>query len=394
MKLLAAGIAALAALAIAGCTKSEIIDIAMSGADHEPSPRQLRVGPYEVLAGDMHCHVLPPDAPYHVSRQLASTFELAKKENLDFVVLTPHMPRRFFLDDNRYREWALESQAQLREGIVALHPDLIVIPGFEYTDYQYGHVGMSFADPNEVLKGLTGDELAARPELFFERWLAHGGFMTINHPVNVGLLQAPFQELRYDMSWRELRLGASAVPPEIDFITNHAAAIESYNTSITHLRDQFLLDDEDRSLRIVASLVDHESRRQQRKIAAVGGSDSHGEWLRATTFVLATDRSLPALREGLAHARTCVRGAEACTLQAHAHEDSRDAAWAVVGDSLTTTSDVLDVRAMGDSVSYIVNGAGVLAPNGQLPIPPGRCAVVRAIVGRSWSSGIYVNCGF
>lgn len=360
------------ALLLVGCTKSQLVDIAMSGADHASG---RTAGEYLILAGDMHCHILPPDAPYHVSRQLPSTFEIAKKENLDFVVLTPHVPARFYEYSPRL-EWVLRTQRELREQVRALHPDLIVIPGFEYTDYRYGHVGMSFADPAEI--DMTR---------FHESWVEHGGLMTINHPVNLGLPSAPFQELRYDMSWRAF-FGIS-VTPEIDFITTHAGAIESYNASVTQLRDQFMLDDEDRSLRTVASLIDHESRRQNRKIAAVGGSDSHGEWLRATTFVLARARTKEALREGLAEARTCVRGPEACTLQARADRD-----WVRVGDSLTTTKGSLEVQAQGDDITYVVNGSRHRAENGRIPIPTDHCTIVRAIVDRSWSSGIYVNCGF
>ena len=53
-------------------------------------------------------------------------------------------------------------------------------------------------------------------------------------------------------------------------------------------------------------------------------------------------------------------------------------------------------RAAGDDVTFLVNGAIVArATSGTVaafPVPNGRCSIVRAIVGRSWSSGIYVNC--
>ena len=390
----AALLAVLSALApaIGGCSKSQLVDVAMSGVEHVRVPRGQRVGDLLVLAGDMHCHVLPPDAPYHVSRDLAHTLELAKREELDFVVLTPHVPKRFFVDDEM-RSWVLQSQQELRAQIAALHPDLVVIPGFEYTDHRYGHVGVAFGDPADVLAGYPSGEAQEHPERFFERWVARGGILTINHPVERALDTSPFAELRWDMSWRAFRGNVSA--PEITWITEHAQSIETFNTSVTHLRDQFLIGEEDRSLREAAHLVDRTSRAQHRKIAAVGGSDSHGQWLRATTFVLAQERSAAALRDGLLAARTCVRGPEACSLQVRAPGGAR---WSGVGDSVRTPLPALEARAAGGEVTYVVNGAIIAtSPPGavtQLPLPAGRCAIVRAIVGRSWSSGIYVNCDF
>lgn len=388
-------LALLGLLLLVGCTKSQLVDVAMSGAERPQLQRGPRVGGLLVLAGDLHCHVLPPDAPHHVSRDLPDTLALAKREGLDFVVLTPHVPMRFFVDDD-LRAWVLETQQELRANLEALHPDLLVIPGFEYTDHRYGHVGVSFADPATVLAGFTTREERSHPEGFFERWVARGGILTINHPVERALDTAPFSELRWDMSWRAFRGPVRA--PEIDWITRHAQAIETYNTSVAHLRDGFLIGDDTRSLREASALVDRTSRAQHRKIAAVGGSDSHGEWLRATTFVLASARSAEALREGIAGGRTCVRGPEACSLQVRA---TGAEAWSGVGDSLTTQAEALEARAAGGEVTYLVNGAIVATAASEdatmpvrLPLPRGRCAIVRAIVNRSWSSGVYVNCDY
>ena len=69
-----------------------------------------------------------------------------------------------------------------------------------------------------------------------------------------------------------------------------------------------------------------------------------------------------------------------------------------MGDSVRTPAPILEARASGGDATYVVNGAIVATvPAGtvtQLPLPAGRCAIVRAMVGRSWSSGIYVNCDF
>ena len=372
-----------------GCTKNQLLDIAMSGVSRPAAPHGMHVGDRLILAGDMHCHVMPPDSAHHVSRELPETLALARSEGLDFVVLTPHVPARFYMDDEM-RGWVLETQAELRARIARLKPELVVIPGFEYTDFRYGHVGMSFADPREVIEGLTSEEARNDPPRFFAMWAERGGIVTINHPMNRPLPKSAFRELGADMSWRAFR--GTAVAPEIAWITTHATAIETFNSMVAGLRDQFILGDEERSLREASHVADDMVRTQHRRIASVGGSDSHGDWLRATTFVLAKDRSIEAIRKGITGAHTCVRGPEACTLELR----SEGGAWLGVGDAITTTSATFEARASGSDVTFVVNGAPVAtAADGaitKLQVPTDRCSIVRAIVGRSWSSGIYVNC--
>lgn len=386
------GAAALASASL-GCSKNQLIDVTMNGSVHASPHRGMHVGERMILAGDLHCHVLPPDASHHVSRELPEVLTLAQEESLDFVVLTPHVPARFFMDDEM-RGWMLRTQQDLRARLARLKPSLVVIPGFEYTDHHYGHVGAAFAEPSEVLASLSSAEARATPERFFELWVARGGILTINHPVNRPLARSPFHELTYDLSWRAFRGGA--VPPEVAWITEHAQTLETYNTTVTEMRDLFIVGEEDRSLREAAHLADHVARTQHRRFAVVGGSDSHGHWLRATTFVLATERSAPGLHEAITSARTCVRGPEACTLEVR----PQGGAWLGVGDSLTTPSHepaaTFEGRASGGDATFLVNGAIVgNASRGSVvsfTVPTDRCSIVRAIVGRSWSSGIYVNC--
>jgi hypothetical protein len=389
-------LAAIATFALAtsslGCTKNQLLDIAMSGTTRPIVSHDQHVGDRLILAGDMHCHVLPPDSAHHVSRELPETLALAKSEGLDFVVLTPHVPARFYMDDEM-RGWVLETQAELRARLARLKPELLVIPGFEYTDFRNGHLGMAFAEPSEVLEGLTSEEARSSPERFFEMWVARGGILTINHPMNRPLPKAPFHELGADMSWRAFRGERSATEaPEIAWITTHATTIETFNSMVSGLRDQLVIGDEERSLREASHVADEVVRTQHRRIASVGGSDSHGSWLRATTFVLAKDRSIDSLRKGIAGARTCVRGPQACTLELR----NDGGAWLGVGDAITTTSSSFEARASGDDATFIVNGAHVATGSDgeivKLTVPTDRCSIVRAIVGRSWSSGIYVNC--
>jgi hypothetical protein len=245
-----------------------------------------------------------------------------------------------------------------------------------------------------ALIALSAADARAAPERFFELWVARGGILTINHPVNRPLPSSPFHELGYDISWRGF--GTSPVPREVEWITQHAQSLETFNTTVTELRDLFVVGEEDRSLREASHLADRVARAQHRRFAAVGGSDSHGHWLRGTTFVLATERSADSIRDAVAAGRTCVRGPEACTLELRAHGGS----WAGVGDQIRVPAGagehVFEGRARGGDVTYVVNGAiAATGPGGKpvsFAVPSDRCSTVRAIVERSWSSAIYVNC--
>jgi hypothetical protein len=385
--------AALLALGVSGCSKAGLIDFAMRTAPRHASHPVMRVGPYQVLAGDMHAHVLPPDSPAHVSRDFARTSVLAREEGLDFVVLTPHVPSRFYMRPDK-RAWVRETQATLRAQI-AQHPsEVLFVPGMEYTDHRYGHVGLAFASLEDVLAEVSVEGAQADPALFFERWAARGGVMTINHPRLRGNPKAPISALRYDMGWRAFFETPPPVPPEIAWITEHAQTIETLNTSVSHLRDQFIIGDIDRSLRESTHLADRVARRQHRRFTGVGGSDSHGGWLRPTTWVLARERTVDGVREALTAGRTCVRGPEGCTLAARATE----ATWAHAGGSITTKgSRSIEVRSEGGPATYFLNGA-VAARGGSGETvairAPGTCALVRAIVAESWSAPIYVDCAW
>lgn len=377
------------ALFLTGCTKSQIVDFAMSSAPHHASSN-IRIGGYQLLAGDMHCHVQPPDAPYHVSRGFSETLRLAERENLDFVVLTPHVNSRFFLDADA-RAWVQRTQHDIRNRIVALSThseiptDVLIIPGMEYTDYLHGHIGLGFANIDTVLAAVSVDEANAHPERFFQAWQAEGGTITINHPFLTGLPKAPIAELHYDLSWRpdDPRF------PELKYLSDHADAVETWNESIGHVRDRYFIGDPAWELRQATHLVESEgkSRAQSgRRIAPVGGSDSHGSWLRPTTWVLATARTPEAIRDAIEHGRTCVRAAAACTFEARTTGD-----WAQVGASLATDPEhTVELRARGDA-RYFVNG--VMLEDGVSTIHTDRrCTTIHAVINDGVSAPIYVDC--
>ncbi|CAN5684195.1 hypothetical protein BH09MYX1_BH09MYX1_23210 [soil metagenome] len=350
----------------------------------------MKVGDRMVLAGDLHCHVRPPDAGYHVSRMLPETIALAEQENLDWVILTPHVPARFYMSPD-IRWWTQTVLGELKRAADATKTAVIVIPGFEYTDFRYGHVGAGFADLDAVLADVPVDAAMARPELFFEQWIAHGGHLTINHPVLRPLAIAPIGELRADLSWRGFTL--PDVPPEIAWITTHAQSLEIYNLEVSQLRDRIFLGDESRSIREASHLLDAQILGQKRRFGAVAGSDSHGHWLRADTFVLAKARTAASIHDALVEGRTCVRGPEACTLEAR----TIGGAWVGVGDAIAPT-DAIEVRAAGGPVTIYRSGASAITSASgattRIDVPRDRCSVLRAVVGESFSAPIYVGCAF
>lgn len=370
-----------------GCTKAQIVDFTMSSARHQTTGLGP-VGPYQLLAGDMHCHVLPPDAPYHVSRELPETLELAQREGLDFVVLTPHVNARFFLDRDR-REWVLRTQRELRARVAALPAsNVVVIPGMEYTDYLHGHVGLGFADIERVLDRVSVEAAMERPELFFEAWRDEGGTATINHPFLTPLPNAPIAELHYDLSWRAFHEPVHPGMREIHWLTANADSIETWNESIGHVRDRWFVGDPDWEMRQASHLVDRLSREEMRRIAPVGGSDSHGGWLRPTTWVLAKTKTVDGIRVAIRSARTCARAPEPCTLEARGDGD-----WANIGDVITTGPEHrVEARAKG-LASYFLNGA--LVAKSEAPVQlatSGRCSTLRVEINDGSSAPIYVDC--
>jgi hypothetical protein len=379
------------ALLSAGCTTAcstnGAIDLTMRGVAHPPPHGDLRVGDRRVLAGDLHCHVLPPDAPYHVSRELPETLALAEREGLDFVVLTPHVPARFFADPGE-RDWVLRTQDELRTRLAALAPKVLVVPGFEYTDHRWGHVGAGFAEVREILSEVSVDDARARPELFFERFVARGGVLTINHPVEQPI--GNFGPLAWDLSWRGL--GRRDAPPEIAWITAHAQTVETYNVMVSNLRDRLFFGDEDRSLRESWHITEDLARDRGERVTPVGGTDSHGFWIRPTTYVVANERTATAIGAAIAAGRTCVRGPDACTLEVRAPGGD----WHGVGDAIGQSPQI-EARA-GRPMTLIVNGEIVAhAAAGEIAhatIAPDRCSFVRAISGASWSAPVYVGCPF
>ena len=383
------------AAALAGCSHVSgehlAVDAVMTSAYRPPllageNAATFEHPRYELLAGDLHCHVLPPDDPSHVSRDLAMTIDLAEREGLDFVALTPHVWSRFF-EDETLRTKTIEFERALVARIARARTNVLFIPGFEYTDHEYGHAGMTFASVERVLAKLPADEARAHPERFFERWVAERGLLIVNHPL-VTPVDSSLSIARADLSWRPLT-APGPVPPEIAAIDRVASGFEVYNLTATHLRDRYLQGDTDRTL--VASLrrLDDEAPKRRRRMTPVGGSDSHSDHLRATTYVLAASRTIDGVRDAIAAGRVCVRSPEACSFEARATSGE----WQSVGASID--ADAIDVRAFGSDIEVLRDGEVVARPgSGEIArvATPRKCTIVRARVGKGFSAPIYVGC--
>ena len=384
-------------MVLGGCSSLQhwVVDTTLSSAprpDNRPRPMVLAASPkhYEVLAGDLHCHVNPPDHAPHVVRDLSETAELAASEKLDFVVLTPHVWARFFASE-ALRAKVIEQQAALRAAIAAL-PDrgTMFIPGIEYTDGQFGHVGVSFSNLEQVLAGLPVAEAREHPERFFERHVEAGGLLVVNHPFTTPV-NFIVSIARADLSWRPF-LREGPFPPEIEAVSRLAHGYEAYNLTTTELRDRFLLFDRDWSIRQTLGRLDTEIVKQHWRMAPVGGRDSHGHHLWATTFVLSEARTPQAVHHAIVAGRTCIRDPAACSFRAR----SEGGEWVAVGGSLEGVAAV-EVAADGGDIEVRRDGQVVAQPgsgaSARVEVPVASCSVLRARVGQSESASIYVNCG-
>lgn len=378
------------ALGATSCTRQDLVDSLVQSA-HRPAFVMPAAESEELvlLAGDMHVHVEPPDHPSDVSRSLPRTLTLARQEGLDFVVLTPHVGARFYAEEEQ-RAYVLASQEQLRRELAALPTgDIVFIPGFEYTDYEYGHVSASFADVASVLSSLPVEDAREHPGRFFELWAEQGGLLVVNHPMVTPIVSI-IPMARADLSWRPFTT-TGEFPPEIAAVDRLAHGWEVFNLAAVELRDRLLLALPFTTIEATFHKMDERAAATRRRMTPVGGSDSHSDHLRATTFVFAKDKSPAAIHEGISLGRTCVRDPAGCTLQARAP----GGAWERVGGAIPRGG-AIDVMATGDAIRVFVDGEIVARPSSgevvRIDTPKGRCSVVRARVDEGFSAPIYVGC--
>jgi hypothetical protein len=242
-----------------------------------------------------------------------------------------------------------------------------------------------------------------RPELFFQEYVARGGVLVVNHPL-VTPVDSIISIARADLSWRPFTTKTQHFPPEIAAVNRLAHGFEAYNLTATHLRDRYLLGDTERTLLATLRLLDREIIAQQRRMSPVGGSDSHSGHLRATTFILAKERTEGAIGDALVAGRLCIRDADACSLEVRAILGTpigppTPPSWHPIGASIQGAS-LIEARARGEAIEILINGEvrarleDTSSPPARLRLDPAKCSVVRARVGKGFSAPIYVNCPF
>ncbi len=368
------------------------VDLVMTQAPRPPRSFHTTVippAPYLLLAGDVHCHINPPDWSDHVARHLPETIALARAEGLDFVSLVPHVFSDFYANANERSR--VVSMLETLHHEVDTRPDdgLILDVGLEYID-PTGHVGMVFGDVLAALAATPLEVAVARPGAFFEAFADRGGVLVINHP----LLTPTFRYIpvaSFDISWRPW---TSTAPfrPEIAAVDARATSVEAANLFVSAFRDRLFHSDSEESTRNVLSRLDHEILARGRRMTPVGGTDSHSFHLRPMTFVLADARTRAAIGAAIHAGRTCVVQPGACTFEVRA-----DGAFLPIGGSIEGATHV-EARASGREIALYRNGELVASPAGgeivRIEIAPGTCSVLRATVDGGYSAPIYVNCPF
>jgi hypothetical protein len=382
------------AVYLKGATVAQtVVDVGMLGAyrSSRPGPELIPQG-YMLLAGDLHCHVSPPDEAYHASRGLADTVKLARSEHLDFVGLTPHVWTKDLVDPER-RARLLAGHRDLVARLARTDTEGVLFTvGAESTDDSWGHVAMLFGDFDHALEGVTDAEVAGDLSGFFTRHVDSGGLLFLNHPL-LQPVDIPLPGLGLDISWRPFTAPRQSPPPHITTVDRLAVGVEASNLLVSALRDVVAFHDSRKSARDVLARLDQEILRRGRRLSPVGGTDSHSYHLRPMVFVLATERTLNGVRDAIVAGRVCVRDAAACTFEIRRPEG----AWHPVGSSLLDV-DRIEVRVGVAPAEVMSNGVlvGRVAPGAvtTLPVSRGECTLVRVVAGGGFSGVVYANCPF
>lgn len=267
-------------------------------------------------AGDFHVHSKESGDAQPALDVIA---DFARGRGLDFVELSDH---------NTVSQDDFVNDAQSR------HPDLLLIPGIEYTTY-YGHANAVGA--TGWLSHRIGFE-GATVEAALEGFHAKGGLFSINHPVlDLGMLCI-------GCAWKS--------PIDVSLADGVEIATGGWKAA-GHLFDAD-------AIKFWDAMLDKGSH-----ATAMGGSDDHraGTGTGAfdspigspTTMVLADELSAAAIVDGVRHGRTVVKlqGPEDPMLELTAGS-------AVVGDAVSGNEVTLGAKVTGGKdmqVRFVRNGS-------------------------------------
>ena len=277
------------------------------------------------IPGDLHMHVSPPDDPNDVAMSAAQIARAAKKQGMEFVILTPHMGRmnaaartRFAA---RWKKLADDARA---------NTDVTLIPGAELGIPGLGHFGISGID----IGALGGDPLAdAR---------AAGAFVVVNHPFAVPTRIPGIEVSHFDLSYQPWSRGAKGWS---DF---DGVEVLNLPLSLANLVSKpGGKTGEERAF----EAADLRARSEHRRVTVTGGTDNHRHVVVPTTWVLAADASEAAILTALRAGATCVGGPEAGDLRAHGDGDAAGS-WARIGDSVHASQRV-ELRWTGKAELFV-----------------------------------------
>ncbi|HEY5933059.1 MAG TPA: CehA/McbA family metallohydrolase [Kofleriaceae bacterium] len=311
------------------------------------------------LAGDIHMHVAPPDDSSDVRMAITEIADAARANQLDFVVLTPHLwpGRRGAAFD---REWkALASDAR------AIRAP-IMIPGVEWTT-PLGHFTVAGIDITQVGK----DFLASAHEL--------GAFISVNHPFAVPTKLPAIRASHFDMSYRAwTATGARPTEAPLD-------GVEVFNVPLA-LANLISRPGGKTGEERAWLEADRLARIERRRLTPVGGTDNHALHVVATTWVLAYEATETAILEALRAGATCIGGPEAGTFRA----TGDDGKLARIGDGVQAAHTITLVwdglaQLFVDGIDAGEHIGGFVAATAGLP------HTYRIVVGASRSGFIYAN---
>jgi hypothetical protein len=199
---------------------------------------------------------------------------------------------------------------------------------------------------------------------------------------------------RVDLSWRPwTHRDAGPFPREIEAANHLAQGFEAYNLTAAHMRDRYLDHPGPGTYADTLARLDAEILAQRRRLVPLGGSDSHEDHLRATTFVLAAARTAEGIRDAVLAGRVCVRDGRACSLGAR----TPSTPWRPLGAAFSAAPTV-EVRATGEDIQVMVNGRLAARPRSgeiaSLLLDPGQCSIIRAEIDGGAAAPIYANCPF
>jgi hypothetical protein len=362
-----------------------------------PAAKVALQGTLRLWAGDMNFHISPPEDPKEIRRSLREALELIQRSNLDFVYLTPKIRARFYENPEEF-ERVRGSWLMVQQTLSSLNePHPLLMMGAQYFDERSGSVSLLHVDIPKILTEVSRDELKTSPAAFLNLVALRGGILIINHPLATPLPVPVDTALRYasrDHSWRPMTRPGSEYPKDIIAANNIYDGMQAYSIPVSVWRDQYVLENPTKSLSDVETRLAQESVRKQRRLVAMGGSDSRGGIIRATTFIAAPERTPEALRRAILHGRVCVRSPTPCGLRVYA-DDQGGSAFGV-GDALVAERTVQFRWGDDESGDLYRNGErlGTFEGTTTQAASRGECHIYQLYLNNGYSGPVYVNCPF